>query len=77
MRRKPREFYVCKLCDIELIPDGDTYICENCGREYSEDELDDLTTYVTFDDPDDMPSGCKACGGPYPSCKTSCKLFDD
>ena len=20
---------------------------------------------------------CRACGGPYPYCKTSCKLFDD
>lgn len=24
-----------------------------------------------------MPEGCRACGGPYPSCTTSCKLFDD
>ena len=24
-----------------------------------------------------IPSGCKACGGPYPHCKTSCPLFDD
>lgn len=24
-----------------------------------------------------IPIGCSACGGPYPDCKTSCKLFDD
>lgn len=23
------------------------------------------------------PAGCRACGGPYPSCKTSCSMFDD
>lgn len=23
------------------------------------------------------PAGCLACGGPYPYCKTSCKLFDE
>ncbi len=23
------------------------------------------------------PEGCRACGGPYPDCMTSCKLFDD
>jgi 20S proteasome alpha/beta subunit len=23
------------------------------------------------------PSGCIACGGPYPYCKTSCPIFDD
>lgn len=24
-----------------------------------------------------IPSGCAACGGPYPSCMSSCPLFDD
>ena len=25
----------------------------------------------------DIPEGCLACGGPYPSCKDSCPVFDD
>lgn len=25
----------------------------------------------------DIPAACIACGGPYPSCTISCKLFDD
>ncbi|MCI5452469.1 hypothetical protein MR511_01840 [bacterium] len=29
------------------------------------------------DNEDDIPEGCAACGGPYPSCKISCPLFDD
>lgn len=32
--------------------------------EYEEDELD-------------VPEGCRACGGDYPNCTTSCPLFDD
>ena len=24
-----------------------------------------------------VPSGCAACGGPYPYCTTSCPMFDD
>lgn len=29
------------------------------------------------DNEDNIPEGCLACGGPYPSCKTSCPLFDE
>lgn len=28
-------------------------------------------------DGDDMPSCCRACGGPYPDCMDSCKIFED
>ena len=24
-----------------------------------------------------IPVGCRACGGPYPMCKSSCPMFDD
>lgn len=24
-----------------------------------------------------IPFGCRACGGPYPMCKSSCPMFDD
>lgn len=27
--------------------------------------------------PERIPSGCRACGGPYPECKASCNLYDD
>jgi len=26
---------------------------------------------------EEVPVGCLACGGPYPDCKSSCKLFDE
>ncbi len=30
-----------------------------------------------YDDPNYIPEGCRACGGPYPMCKQGCALFDD
>ena len=38
-------------------------ICNECGALMERRE--------------DPPAGCRACGGPYPNCKLSCKLFDD
>ena len=50
------------------------------------DYLVDNDLYATDDDEyeynfgidfDDIPEGCAACGGPYPSCISSCNLFDE
>ena len=62
----------------------DIFVCPNCG--WQEDEMD----YEYAPDGerpewapgsgmefDDIPPGCLACGGPYPDCKSACKLFDD
>ena len=27
--------------------------------------------------PEKIPAGCRACGGPYPECRSSCNLFDE
>lgn len=67
--------------------------CPNCGMEAELiwDTVDEqhiissatLQAYNLYDDlydeddVDDMPACCRACGGPYPSCMTSCKMFDD
>lgn len=32
---------------------------------------------IRLSDDDDMPDCCKACGGPYPDCMSSCSIFDD
>ena len=44
--------------------------CSSCGYIMGEDEWE-------FDDDGDIPCCCDACGGPYPNCTTSCKIFDD
>ena len=47
------------------------------------DEDDEEYFAIYIDDPDDdddgdgMPEGCAACGGPWPSCQTSCSMYDD
>lgn len=50
-------------------------------KKKDEDDEEYFTIYI--DDPDDdedgdgMPEGCAACGGPWPSCQTSCSMYDD
>ena len=50
--------------------------------EYEEEDTMELVQDERGDEylipRDDMPpAGCRACGGPYPHCKTSCKMYDD
>lgn len=61
MRRKGRK--VVKPAGSELMDylNKGYAICNKCGAV-----VDDMP-----------PAGCKACGGPYPYCKVSCKMFDD
>ena len=77
--------FICNECgaimDRTEDPEGgcDILVCPNCGEEV--DEMD--YEYEGYEDDDDdlfsdePPQGCVACGGPYPQCTTSCKLFDD
>lgn len=69
---------ICNKCgalmDRKEDPAGgcDIFVCPSCGWEIDEMEYEyeDEDTFA-------IPAGCRACGGPYPHCKTSCKLFDD
>lgn len=52
--------------------------CPSCGTKMDEADWD----YEDEDNDDekpetDLPRVCRLCGGPYPRCKISCKLFDD
>lgn len=46
--------------------------CPDCG--YTMDEYD--WDRDEEEDPDRKPYGCRACGGPWPDCKTSCNLYN-
>lgn len=83
-------YAICNKCgavmDRKEDPRGgcDIYACPSCGWEIDEmdyeyeDEEEEWTeeTLVSFGGVV-PPAGCRACGGPYPHCKSSCKLFDD
>ena len=57
--------------------DGKLRNCEYESADEMELGLDERgDEYLIFRD-DMPPAGCKACGGPYPYCKASCKMFDD
>lgn len=69
--------YYCPDCldlyELEEENDG-LFVCPMCYGKFTTEEAKWIEDN---NDTDDVPSGCAACGGPYPYCKTSCKLFDD
>lgn len=74
--------YICNNCgaimDRTEDPNGgcDILICPNCGEEVDEMDYEYEWEDEDEEDWDEIPKGCIACGGPYPDCKSSCKLFD-
>ena len=68
------EYYrACPECYEPIFMDPDTRIwhCDNCGFEINDDDFD------IYSEDSDVPGVCEACGGPYPMCRESCKIFDD
>ena len=54
--------------------DDDTY------DHFEETELEDEVEYTPRTQKEYrgyIPSGCNACGGPYPLCKMGCSLYDE
>lgn len=76
------EEYECVECGARMEKaDGEVLVCPNCQHsvnidDYGSEEEYDLY-YSGVDGLADEPECCKACGGPYPDCMTSCKIFDD
>lgn len=84
-------YAICNRCGAVMNrkedPAGgcDVYVCPSCGWEIDEmeyeyeyeDEEEWTSEMLNNYEGDVPPVGCRACGGPYPHCKISCKLFDD
>lgn len=78
-------YAICNKCgavmDRREDPKGgcDIYTCPSCGWEIDEMELvlDERGKNCLIFRNDMPPAGCRTCGGPYPYCKASCKMFDD
>jgi hypothetical protein len=47
--------------------------CFECGHTMNECDWED----IVGEDESEPPYVCIVCGGPYPQCQTSCKIFDD
>lgn len=70
---------ICPYCgsELEKLRDG-RYYCDTCDDTFDEEDILWRDEDDNQDDAEDyIPEGCLACGGPYPNCKTSCKIFDD
>ena len=53
----------------------DEFKCPDCGRLMDAYEAAELQ--AEEEDEDEKPFVCRTCGGPWPECRTSCKMFDD
>lgn len=71
--------YFCSECGTKMAKaDDEVLVCPQCQHsvdiadyEHEEESFSSAQSYL------DEPECCRACGGPYPNCKTSCKIFDD
>lgn len=84
-------YAICNRCGAimnikEISTLRDDYVCPACGwtvdaMEYEYEGYEEKTEWtpqmLNIFGKDIPPAGCIACGGPYPYCKSACKLFDD
>lgn len=78
---------ICPDCGARMIESDDPCYdveCPNCGAkgdimfdDYEQQEYILLDSDENNNDIFSEPDCCRACGGPYPQCMTSCKIFDD
>lgn len=69
IRRLDAEFSFCPSCGLKV--DEEDYEYESDGEVAWAGEMLGMGQGVI------PPAGCGACGGPFPDCATSCRLFDD
>lgn len=74
--------YICKECGaVMYMADDEVAVCPKCGYSMDIEDYSTDNDYEEYYSPMDSileePECCKACGGPYPSCTTSCKIFDE
>ncbi|MBQ7645850.1 MAG: hypothetical protein IJS94_01150 [Clostridia bacterium] len=77
--------YTCPNCGAEMYEtDAFDYQleCPVCGAKCTVDDGVDegpavVEEYYDSNSTEELPEYCKICGGPYPDCTSSCKLFDN
>lgn len=75
----PDQICYCPGCGWEIKAVDYRYEGESYDDEEEEEDIElDWAPGMDIDmNSIHIPPGCAACGGPYPQCTTSCKIFDD
>lgn len=86
--RLPSKNQFCPDCHKLLIHKTDYWECPFCNYSITDEEVCNGYGYPTIDstyeddygyiysEPEIVPKACKECGGPYPDCMESCKMYD-
>lgn len=78
------EYYDCFECKARMDLVDDVLVCPNCGHSveleewaFEEEAYEEFQSSFGYTSALEQPECCRACGGPWPDCETSCKIFDD
>ena len=70
--------YLCKSCGGIMTCEDKTFlICQSCLTSVEIEDYDTEWEELFTPPKEEKPEYCDICGGPYPNCMTSCKLFDE
>lgn len=74
LAHRPEGYYECEICNYSITD-------EEAEEGYGHPTLESTYEDELYNDPETAeyrkPEICKACGGPYPLCSSSCDMFDD
>lgn len=86
--RIPTNIQFCPHCHKPIIHKNNFWECDNCNYSITDEEVENGDGFPTmestyendygeiYNDELDIPEGCEACGGPYPDCKASCRMYE-
>lgn len=87
--KESSNYQFCPDCHKIINHKNGYWECDICNYSITDEEVDDGEGFSTLeatyendygeiygDVEDDIPDGCAACGGPYPECRSSCKMYD-
>lgn len=86
--RIPTNIQFCPDCHKPIIHKNSFWECDICNYTITDEEVENGDGFPTiestyendygeiYNDELYIPEGCEACGGPYPDCKASCKMYE-
>ncbi len=71
----------CPNCgeEVEFLDFANSWFCEGCHEEFeTQDTLDEETAMCTTFNVESLKRDCcEGCDGPFPSCRTTCSMYED